>query len=411
MENPSGGEWAQVLAAVIEESHLVPAERLTETVDRAVRPLGLGIQVLMIDLAQRALHLVPAGDETTPPIPVEGTMAGRAYQLTEIVPATDDAGERILWLPLLDGTERVGVMRVAVSPEIGDNQVLRRRLCSLAGLAGHVLMTKLGHNTRLQRLRAPQLAPAAELLWTLLPPRTLATEQVVISALLEPVDTVAGDAYDYAVGTTIELAVFDGVGHDLMAGVSTALAMTAIRNARRTGITDLAAQAGLADAMLAENDRVGRFVTAALARLDTETGELTYLLAGHPPPLVLRDGHVVKELALPPRPPLGVTFADIPPGGVIGHEQLEPGDRVLLYTDGITEARDAHGQFFGEQRLVDMAERAELDQLSAPETLRRLVAAVMAHQDDRLQDDATLLLLDWASDRHPRLFPSILDDD
>jgi serine phosphatase RsbU (regulator of sigma subunit) len=269
-------------------------------------------------------------------------------------------------------------------------------------------MTKLGHNTRLQQIRADRLAPASELLWQLLPPRTLATEQVVISALLEPVDRVAGDAYDYAVGDAIDLAVFDGVGHDLMAGVSTALALTAIRNARRAGITDLAAQAAKADSMLTEHDREGRFVTAALARLDTATGELAYLLAGHPAPLLLRDGRMVKELAAPPRLPLGVSIPDAA-AAVVGREQLEPGDRVLLYTDGVTEARDTHGRFFGEQRLIDMAERAELDQLSAPETLRRLVAAVMTHQAGRLQDDATLLLLDWASDRHPRLFPSLLD--
>lgn len=408
VQNPDGEAWGQVLSAVIEESHLVPAERLTETVGRALRPLGLGIQVLMIDLAQHALHLVPAAEEISPPVLVEGTMAGRCYQHTEVVPATDRAGTRLLWLPLLDGTERVGVIRVALSAPIADDQALRRWLWSLAGLVGHVLMTKLGHNTRLQQIRAPRLAPASELLWQLLPPRTLATEQVVISALLEPVDQVAGDAYDYAVGDAIDLAVFDGVGHDLMAGVSTALAMTAIRNARRAGTTDLVAQAAQADSMLAESDHVGRFVTAALARLDTATGELAYLLAGHPPPLLLRHGHMVKELVTPPRLPLGVTF----PGtadAVVGREQLEPGDRVLLYTDGVTEARDTHGRFFGEQRLIDMAERAELDHLSAPETLRRLVSAVMAHQNGRLQDDATLLLLDWASDRHPRLFPSLLD--
>ena len=407
MQHSPGGEaWARVLSTVIEESHLITAERLTETVDRSVRHLGLAVQVLMVDLAQRELHPVPTVEQSTPSVPVEGTMAGRAYQLTEIIAATDDTGDRLLWVPLLDGTERVGVLRIGIGPDVSDDQALRRRLLSLAGLVGHVLMTRLGQNTRLQQLRAPTLQPASELLWQLLPPRTLATEQLVISALLEPVDSVAGDAYDYAVGTTIELAVFDGVGHDLMAGVGTALAMTAIRNARRDGITDLAAQAERADAVLAEHGQPGIFVTAAMARLDTATGELTYLLAGHPPPLLMRDGHVVKELAVTPRLPLGITAPTTATAPGVGREPLEPGDRVLLYTDGITEARDGQGEFFGEQRLIDMAERAELDQLSAPETLRRLVAAVMAHQDNRLQDDATLLLLDWASGRHPRLFPS-----
>lgn len=154
----------------------------------------------------------------------------------------------------------------------------------------------------------------------MLPPRTLATERIIVSALLEPVERVAGDAYDYTVGAvrdtagdtaggtareTVDLAVFDGVGHDLSAAVSTTLALTAIRNARREGITDLSAQAERADAVLAEYDRPARFVTAVLARLDIATGHLAYLFAGHPPPLLLRHGHVVKEVTVNPRLPLG----------------------------------------------------------------------------------------------------------
>lgn len=408
MHNPNGHAWEQILATVIDDSHLAPAERLTETVDRAARSAGLGVQVLMVDLVQRALHVLLV-DRPGAPIPVEGTAGGRAYQLTEIVAGVDDAGTRVLWLPLLDGTERVGVLRVVLDREVVDGEILRRRLWSLAGLVGHLLVTKLGQSTWLQQLRARRLSPASELLWRQLGPRTLATERVVISALLEPADEVAGDAYDYAVGDNIDVAVFDGVGHDLMAGVSTAVAMNAIRNARRDGVRDLAEQAERADALLDAHDSPGRFVTAVLGRLDVETGQLAYLLAGHPPPLLLRDGRMVKELTRPPRLPLGITAPAGTPPDVVGHEQLEPGDRVLFYTDGITEARDEHGRFFGEERLIDMAERAEQDRLSAPETLRRLAAAVMAHQQERLQDDATLLLLDWASDRHPRLFPSISD--
>jgi len=402
VQNPSE-VWAQVLTAVIEESYLMRAEQLSATLDRAVRPVGLTAQVLMVDLAQRLLHPVPAG----PPLMVEATMAGRAYQLMEFVPATDRAGTRLLWVPLLDGTERVGVLRIGMADDVVDDPELRRWLWSLAGLTGHIVMTKLAYSIGLQQLRATGLSTASELLWQLLPPRTFATDRVVIAASLEPTDQVAGDAYDYAVDHTVDLAVFDGVGHDLMAGLTTTLAVTAIRNARRRGITDLAALADHADAVLAAQDGPLRFVTAVLARLDTDTGELSYLLAGHPPPLLLRNGRMIKHLVHPPRPPLGVTGPTIPmPANIVAREQLEPGDRVLLYSDGITEARDTHGKFFGEQRLVDMTERAELDGLSAPETLRRLVAAVLTHQHDRLQDDATLLLLEWARDGHLRLFPA-----
>jgi len=144
-----------------------------------------------------------------------------------------------------------------------------------------------------------------------------------------------------------------------------------------------------------------------LASLDTATGLLQYLLAGHPPPLLLRGRRSVKELAHPPRTPLGVQGArsDQP---IVGQEQLEPGDWLLLYSDGIVEARNAHGEFFGEDRLVDFTQRAELAGLPAPETLRRLTAAVLGHQSGRLQDDATLVLVDWSIDAHLRLFPRLL---
>jgi serine phosphatase RsbU (regulator of sigma subunit) len=97
----------------------------------------------------------------------------------------------------------------------------------------------------------------------------------VVTALLEPWDRVAGDAYDYAVNANDAVfAVFDGVGHDLRAGHDTALAITAIRLARCRGVSDLAALAGHADDLLATRPGPGHFVTAVLATLDTTTGAL-----------------------------------------------------------------------------------------------------------------------------------------
>lgn len=81
-------------------------------------------------------------------------------------------------------------------------------------------------------------------------------------------------------------------------------------------------------------------------------------------------------------------------------EQLEPGDRVLFYTDGITEARDDRGKEFGLHRLVDFVIRHNADGLPVPETLRRLVRSVMAYNSGRLQDDATVLLVEWQPGRN-----------
>ena len=160
---------------------------------------------------------------------------------------------------------------------------------------GHIAIAKLPYSDRIRRLRAPRpLTVAAELLWQLVPPRTFATVDVCVTALLEPYDRVAGDGYDYVVDLdTAYVAVFDGVGHDLAAGSATALAVSAIRNARRRGVTDLAALAVEADVQMQAAGVLPRFVTAILARLDLRTGELRYLVAGHPHPLLLRHGHLV----------------------------------------------------------------------------------------------------------------------
>jgi stage II sporulation SpoE-like protein len=397
--------WGAVLARVVDDSHLVTGDQLSVMLNDALHEVGLTADVLVVDLAQRVLN--PMSPHTFPPVQVEGTIAGRVYQLGKILPSTDD-GDRLLWVPMLDGTERIGVLRLGLGEGVIDDEDLRKWCWSLAGLMGHILVTKIAYSDQLRGLRTNRaLSVPSELLWQLLPPRTFASARIVVTALLEPHDQVAGDAYDYAAdSTTLDVAVFDGVGHDLQACLTTAVAMTAIRNTRRSGETNLAIQADRASQLIIEQPGPLRFVTAVLARLNTETGLLRYLLAGHPPPLLVRGGRVVKELAHPPRRPLG--FAPAPTGDqVIAEEQLEPGDRLLLYSDGVIEARDATGEFFGEQRLVDFTERTSLAELSAPETLRRLTAAVLAHQGGQLQDDATLLMVDWSANAHRRMSPAL----
>ncbi|GAA2552580.1 PP2C family protein-serine/threonine phosphatase [Pseudonocardia hydrocarbonoxydans] len=396
--------WADALSHVIEGGHLARGEDLSQLFDDAVRPLGLTAELHVVDLAQRSLTAVRTGPPTR--IGVVGTMAGRAYQLGEILPGLDDDGGRVLWVPVLDGTDRAGVMRVGLG-DVEDGDELRARMWTLAGLSGHLLMTKIAYSDRLRRWRSNgPLSLASELLWQLLPPRTFATERVVVAALLEPHDDVAGDAYDFNIdGDVIDLAVFDALGHDIRAGLTCALAVTAVRNARRDGETDLEAVAARADDAILAQSGPRQFATAVLARFDTATGVLDYLLAGHPAPLLVRDGRVVKELSTAPRLPLGLRIPGAP-APVVGREQLEPGDRLLLYSDGIVEARDRDGAFFGEDRLVELVEHAEADDLSAPETLRRLTAAVLDHQQGRLQDDATLVMLDWSTEGHLRMFPT-----
>jgi serine phosphatase RsbU (regulator of sigma subunit) len=188
------------------------------------------------------------------------------------------------------------------------------------------------------------------------------------------------------------MTIFDGVGRGLRAGLAYTVALVAIRAARRAG-AGLGQQARAADAALLDQfGAEARFVTAILAELDMDTGALRYINAGHPGPLLLRDGRFVRELPGGRRTPLGID----PPDMQIGEEMLQPGDWLLLYTDGISEARDANGDMFGTRRLIEHAERHAADGLPPPETLRRLAHAVATHHHGPAADDATLLLAEWS---------------
>ena len=414
--------WARVLAQVIDAAHLAVADQLARCLDEAVAEIGLSADVLIADISQRVLTSMRSHGARQ--IDIAGTLAGRAYQLGETLPGTDH-DSRVLWVPVLDGTDRLGVLRVGLDGPTGadphtatptatptatrDDAELRRWLFTLAGLMGHIVATKTVYSDRLRRWRSNgPLTAASELLWQLLPPRTLATDRITVSAVLEPHQQVAGDAFDYNVdGDVVDLAVFDAAGHDLRAGMTTALAITAVRNARRSGEEDLAAIAARADQLIAAQPGPGQFATAVLARLNTSTGMIDVLNAGHPLPLLIRGGKVIKEVGPPPRLPLGI---QPPPGrpiiAQVQREQLEPGDRLLFYTDGVTEARDDTGAFFGEERLVELTEHAAASGLPAPEVLRRLLIAVLDHQKGQLQDDATLLIAEWSPDAHQRMYPT-----
>ena len=79
----------------------------------------------------------------------------------------------------------------------------------------------------------------------------------------------------------------------------------------------------------------------------------------------------------------------------LAEEMLEPGDQVLIFTDGVVEARSSDGEFFGVGRLVDMVSRASAAATPAPETMRRLLHSILDHQEGELQDDATIVVVEW----------------
>jgi serine phosphatase RsbU (regulator of sigma subunit) len=234
--------------------------------------------------------------------------------------------------------------------------------------------------------------------WDLLPPLTLRATQAVVTGLLEPAYEVAGDAFDYALnGDRLDVGLFDGMGHGIGSSMLTNLAVGAYRHARRNG-QDVPAMHQAVDAAVAEQYDGDAFVTGVFARLQLDTGTLTWTNAGHPVPLLLRHRRVVGPLPCEPSPPFGL--AGVVP--TVQVEALEPGDTVLLYTDGVTDARTSGGGELGLERLVDLLEREAAAETPPEETLRRLIRSTLEFQGGELRDDATLVLVQWSGAVAPR---------
>ncbi|MGW7210574.1 PP2C family protein-serine/threonine phosphatase, partial [Streptomyces sp. NPDC054837] len=178
---------------------------------------------------------------------------------------------------------------------------------------------------------------------------------------------------------------------DTAAGLTAALAMGTCRNTRRQGGSLLDIGDAVEQALIKQYDRT-RYVTGILADLDTDTGVLTWVNRGHPVPVLIRAGRSGSQLTCKPAHPMGTALGL---EATTCREQLEPGDRVVFYTDGITEARGRGDNELGVERFTDLLVRQHADGLPVPETLRRLIQTLLDHHDGQLQDDATILICQW----------------
>ena len=131
---------------------------------------------------------------------------------------------------------------------------------------------------------------AAEMQWDLLPPLSFSSPELAIAGLLEPAYFVAGDAFDYSLnGEMLGFAIIDAMGHGVHSTLASTLALGAFRYGRRRGL-DLTVIAEHIDDAVAEQFHGDCFVTGHLASLDVGTGELRWVNAGHPPPLLHAGG-------------------------------------------------------------------------------------------------------------------------
>jgi serine phosphatase RsbU (regulator of sigma subunit) len=381
---------AELLAAVEDAPPFAAADVLAERLGAAVG--AREVSFLIADFSGQALiRLGHAGSgaatraqgrETAERVALTGTPYGRALA-TQTVELEPDADGVRAFAPVTNRGEAIGVLELTLAAA-PDAQTLAD-----VALAAHALAYVVIANRRFTDLfewgrRSVPLTLAAEIQHRLLPGSyTCEGGQFTLAAWLEPAGNVGGDTFDFAVERdTLHVSITDAMGHDVEAAVLATVLVGALRNARRAGV-GLAVQAHRADAALADHAYRGGFVTGQVARIDLRAGTATIVNAGHPPPLRLRDDRV-DRVALHADPPFGTVRGH---AYRVQHLPLEPGDRLIFFTDGMLERNAANLDI---EALVAAAAGKH-----PREAVQHLIQAILRATDGALDDDATAMCLDW----------------
>ncbi|MEU9443186.1 PP2C family protein-serine/threonine phosphatase [Streptomyces sp. NPDC048304] len=379
-----------LLGTVLDRAHELPPHLIGPLVADVMERLGGSHpQVLLQDYGQMLLVPLPGlGLLRGDPQVIDDSAAGRCFLDAVPVEVPEDDGVRV-HLPLLDGGDQVGVMAVTLDRVDDDDRRLLRRV---SGLVADLLVTKHGYSDLFFRTRRDEpMSVAAEIQWSLLPPLAMIMPRVAVAGVLEPAYDVAGDSFDYALnGDVLHVAMIDAMGHGLGAATMATVAIGAYRHARRLGI-------GLTEIYAFMDDAVARqfgpehFVTAQMMRLETTTGRMQWVNAGHPAPILVRDHRVTRRLVGPTTLPVGLGGAE----PEVSELTLERKDRVLCYTDGLVEEHAVGGEQFGEEQLIDLVNGLERTCRGVRAVARALSHTLKRARGGRTTDDATLLLVEW----------------
>jgi hypothetical protein len=353
---------------------------------------AVGIRLLIADIEDRRFEAragLQAGDTPrSQDIEIQGSVHGRAYMDGGVARAEID-GRQVLITPVSARRERQGVLEVTLgrASTAEDVDVVE----TLGVLFGYLvtagdLWTDEFHFARRRR----DMTLAAEIQWGLLPLAAFSSGEISIAGALEPAYEIGGDTFDYACGDrTLTLAIFDSMGHGLGAARLSSLCVAAFRNARRAGRSILE-QADLIHQTLLPGFELEGYTTGAIVSIDLGSPERSLVVnAGHEQPFLQRGGASPALIALRPEIPFGMPF---PVEREAEELELEPGDRLTLFSDGMIEAQPDGGEMFGLDRFVRILN--DTRELPPPEVARVAVRAVRDHRAAHLEDDATIVVVD-----------------
>ncbi|MFD5157027.1 PP2C family protein-serine/threonine phosphatase [Streptomyces hawaiiensis] len=344
------------------------------------------VSFLFVDLiGQRLVRLAGAGSaDRAGPIDLRGSVYDAVLQSQrQHVEAGGQGGRRVI-TPVTNRGDCIGVLEVTL--QSADDTVLRQVRDVAHALAYIIVTDRRFTDLYHLRRRTTETSLAAEIQHQLLPSAPCCeAEEFTLAAGLIPADDIGGDTYDYTLDRdTLHLSITDAMGHDTNSALLATLLVGALRRARRSGC-DALKQANHAHQALLSHSR--GMATGQLLCVDLETGSCELVNAGHPRPLRLR-GNAVDELKLAANLPFGVAA---PTSYRLQELQLLPGDRLVLLTDGMQERAAA---------AVDLAAVVHDTRALHPrEAVRSLTAAVLDACHGSLNDDATVLILDWHGNR------------
>ncbi|WP_250287388.1 MULTISPECIES: PP2C family protein-serine/threonine phosphatase [unclassified Frankia] len=392
---------AAALLTAVEQA--APADAVDALVTRLQGDLGaLGASFLIADYSSDVLarfSTARGGETAMERVPVHGTPQGQVLRSQRPMLNRGD-GQMIIIAPVTARGEAIGVIEVVFAttdggvdaPPAGTSAAdhlghLTAEISQAAHLFAYTVVLNRRYTDLFERgQRTVPLELAAEIQRRLLPDSfTCESAQATIAGWMEPSAAVAGDTFDYSFGRAdLYLSLTDAMGHGLAAAILATLTVNGLRNVRREpGPRGLAAMADRVNTMMVEHSNLEQFVTGLLFHIDLPTGALRAVNAGHIPFYLLRDD-MVEQVSWPP----DLAFGMFPEHAyTVRHLQLRSGDRLLFVTDGMVDRNAA--------RIDLPTQLATNRQLHPRELVQQLTGRVLDACGGDLQDDATVMCLDW----------------
>jgi serine phosphatase RsbU (regulator of sigma subunit) len=335
----------------------------------------------------RLSHVTGGGElqdghnERTESLPLDHSVYQRVLfaQQLEVV----ESGAQILVLvPVTERGDAIGILELFL-PRRPDAETLDY-LAAAAHTLSYVLIVSRRHTDLFEwAQRDTPFSLAAEIQRRLLPSAyTAECGSFTIAGWLEPAHDVGGDTFDYSIDREhLYISITDAVGHSTQAALLATIAVASLRNTRRALASPVELAAAV-NAALLDNADEDQYVTGQVMRIRLADGSVELVNAGHPLPFLLRDGRA-RAIEMAAELPFGVEASTY----TVQTLQLQPGDRLLLITDGYLE-RNA-GRVDVERILVATADR------HPRQIVQELAQEVLEATGGKLRDDATAVCVDW----------------